>query len=632
MGPRHRSRYEALEHRLCLAIESAVPSVYLDSNTDLMSQSAATAAAADGTSIAVYADRDASTGKGNDVWLRRFLANGSATAVSERVNTTTSGAQMNVDVAVFSATDYAVVWQSENQDGSGWGVYARLHNSGGWSNEILVNQTTAGAQVSPKIAMNSAAGFVVTWVGRDDNGGNGEIYARRFNASAGAATNEMLVSSGGSFGHTSPDVAINGGVAVVVWVASDLNDSAQTDISFRRLNATTLSALATAGTANTVITGDQAAPSITSLAALNDFAVVWSDTSVGSEAAIFGRRLDDAAATSFAQIQISQDSDGNRSRPQISSAGSTTVIGWTQQVVGSSAASTVVRAFDGNLNATTNEVATSDGVSARTLQGLAVTGNGRFREASTLGEFTGYGIASAAGFNNVLLLSGTSGNDTIVAYDLNGSTVRASVNGVSLNYVRNAYSNLRVDLGAGNDTLIANDASFAASVDGGAGNDTITATSAGDTLAGDDGDDWIYCGPGSDYAIGNSGIDRVWGEDGDDTLTGGAGKDTMWGGFGKDRLSGSGSPDCLFGEDDDDRLYGELGDDRCDGGGGKDRLYGDDGNDLLVGNASNDRIYAGAGNDTLNGGKGNDYLEGDDGIDTVLAKEPGDTLVEIEVS
>ena len=635
MGLRNRCRYESLEHRLCLAIESAAPSVYLDSNTDLMSQSAATAGAADGTSVSVYSDRDANTGKGNDIWLRRFLANGSAAAVSERVNTTTSGAQMNVDVAAISATDYAVVWQSENQDGSSWGIYARVHNFQGWSSEFLVNQTTAGAQVSPAIAV-VAGDYGITWVGRDDNGGNGLIYTRRFNDSGAPGGPELVVSASGNVASTSPDIAGASnsitGHTIITWVSVDLANASQTDVAYRFYDADLTAPTGAAGVVNTTIAGDQAEPSVAAVSGnVTDFVVVFSDTASGGDATISARRLSTTSA-SYPQIQISQDTEGNRSRPKISSMGSTTVIGWTQQVVGASSASTVVRAYDYALNATTNERATSDGVNARTLQGLAVTGNGRYREAITLGEFTGYGIASVAGFNNVLALNGTSGNDSIVVYDLDATTIRASVNRVSINYVRNAYANIHIDLRAGNDVVIANDASFAASINGGDGNDTITATSANDTIAGDDGDDWIYAGNGSDYAIGNSGVDRMWGEDGDDTLTGSAGKDTIHGGFGKDRVSGSGSPDILYGDDGDDRVYGEDGDDRLEGGGGKDRLYGGDGADLLSGNASNDRLYAGDANDTLIGGKGNDFLQGDAGVDSVLDKETGDTLVEVEVS
>lgn len=633
MGLRSRSISESLERRLCLSIESASPSVYLDTDTDLMSQSAATSSAADGTSAVVYSDRNSGTGKGNEVWLRRFLANGTATS-AEQVNTTTAGAQMNVDVAVSSATDYAVVWQSEGQDGSGWGIYARVHNSLGWSPEFRVNGTTAGDQVSPAIAVIPGGDFAVTWVGRDDNSGNGQIYARRFDDTGALPDPERSISPGGAFAVTSPDIASawnnSTGTVAITWVSSDINNAGQTDVAYRQYNPTLSAPLAAATTVNTDTTGDQAEPVIAPVAgSTTDFVVAFSDTASGGDARISYRRMN-TGGTSYTQQEASQDSDGNRNRPRIASAGGITVIGWTQQPAGATYSSTVTRTYTAGLVALSNEVAESDGVNARTLLGLAVTGAATFRELSTLGEFPGYGVASTATYSNVLDVNGTSAADTVVVYDVDASTIRVTVNGASHSYDKRSYDHLHIELGDGNDKLIANDCSFWATVGGGAGNDTLTGTSAGDSLGGGDGDDSITAGLGNDYVMGNGGNDVVFGNDGDDTLVGGAGKDTMYGGEGKDRLSGSGSPDVLQGEGGDDRIYGDAGDDRVDGGGGKDRCYGGDGNDLLVGGSSNDRMYGDVGNDTLNGGTGNDLLDGGAGTDLVVRKEAGDTLISIE--
>ena len=76
-----------------------------------------------------------------------------------RVNTTTAGDQSNVEVAADADGDFVLVWQSDGQDGSGLGVYARRYAASGAAlgGEFLVNTTTAGdawARLEPRCASN----------------------------------------------------------------------------------------------------------------------------------------------------------------------------------------------------------------------------------------------------------------------------------------------------------------------------------------------------------------------------------------------------------------------------------------------------------------------------------------------
>jgi Ca2+-binding RTX toxin-like protein len=151
------------------------------------------------------------------------------------------------------------------------------------------------------------------------------------------------------------------------------------------------------------------------------------------------------------------------------------------------------------------------------------------------------------------------------------------------------------------------------SIDGGAGDDTI--------IGGD--------GTPAMYAFGGDGNDRIEGGSGNDTLSGGAGKNTLSGNDGADRLNGSGGHDQLFGGNGDDRLYGNGGNDTLDGGGGVNRLFGGDGDDQLIGGNSNDKLYGENGNDTLTGKGGSDIEDGGHGTDT--AQQDGtDILTSIE--
>ena len=60
---------------------------------------------------------------------------------------------------------YVVVWSSDGQDASGWGVYAQRFDSSGnaLTGEILVNETEAGNERWARVASDGAGNFVVTW-------------------------------------------------------------------------------------------------------------------------------------------------------------------------------------------------------------------------------------------------------------------------------------------------------------------------------------------------------------------------------------------------------------------------------------------------------------------------------------
>ena len=79
----------------------------------------------------------------------RYLLSAAATVGFEtRVNSTTSSDQANSAVASDPAGDTVIVWQSPDQDGSGFGVYAQRYNAAGvvLGSEFRVNTYTTGVQ------------------------------------------------------------------------------------------------------------------------------------------------------------------------------------------------------------------------------------------------------------------------------------------------------------------------------------------------------------------------------------------------------------------------------------------------------------------------------------------------------
>ena len=187
------------------------------------------------------------------------------------------------------------------------------------------------------------------------------------------------------------------------------------------------------------------------------------------------------------------------------------------------------------------------------------------------------------------------------------------------------WSNVRIEGGAGNDTLAypKNDKGTKL-FDGGAGNDTLTG------------------GLGTDAFFGGAGDDTMLGDDDADIFFGDAGADKMDGGNDKDIVSYAASsagvtvdlsatPDAdgyvtaSGGDAAGDKLkniehvIGSAHNDTLDGGAGEDTLGGGAGNDTIDGGAGNDTLYGGAGNDTIDGGDGDDIIDGGPGNDVIVA-------------
>jgi len=244
---------------------------------------------------------------------------------------------------------------------------------------------------------------------------------------------------------------------------------------------------------------------------------------------------------------------------------------------------TTLAAGSGCTQATANEV-TCAATAARNTAYLG-GGDDTF-VAPADGGWIAYGEAGAdrlTGGTGADTLFGGPGADTIAAGD----------------------GNDRLDGGVGDDAL-----------DGGAGEDLLTYTAATapvkvDLNAGTGGQ------PGEQDAL--TGIEDVTAGG---TLTGDDGPNFLTGGTGDDVLAGNGG---------DDTLVGQAGNDTLDGGAGADRLYGD--TLLDAGAGGNDKVNGGDGaGDLVNGGPGDDVVSGGshlgagDGADQIDGGDGTDTL------
>lgn len=121
-------------------------------------------------------------GSGLGIYGQVFSENGEKIWTEFQVNTYAEMHQQNPQIASLSNGNFVICWESLQQDGFGWGVYAQLFSSEGKEigNEFQVNTWTENGQRNPKVISLSEDRFVVCWESWvQDEVGSG-IFAKIF--------------------------------------------------------------------------------------------------------------------------------------------------------------------------------------------------------------------------------------------------------------------------------------------------------------------------------------------------------------------------------------------------------------------------------------------------------------------
>src|SRR5262249_2854642 len=97
-------------------------------------------------------------------------------------------------IAMQPSGDFVVAWASNNQDGSGYGVYAQRFNAIGvkQGSEFALNNFTTGNQSDVSIAMDSNGGIIAAWDSSGQEGNGYGIYAKQYSDSSTDTTPPIL--------------------------------------------------------------------------------------------------------------------------------------------------------------------------------------------------------------------------------------------------------------------------------------------------------------------------------------------------------------------------------------------------------------------------------------------------------
>ncbi len=227
-----------------------------------------------------------------------------------QVNLTTASNQQAPKVAVAADGHYVVAWQSNNQDGSKFGIYARVYNADGSarSGEIQVNTITLDDQTQPVVAIDSSGRFVVAWQNNDPaRGGTGwDVYARTFDADGTALSTAKRIANTTAADQTAPAVSIDdGGNIVVAWQSQGQDNIDNKEGIYARRYTIALANVGNEFLVNTATADAQTAPAVASNAATGDFVVVWtSKAQDGSGLGVYGQRFTSAGVKAGGEFRV----------------------------------------------------------------------------------------------------------------------------------------------------------------------------------------------------------------------------------------------------------------------------------------------------------------------------------------
>ena len=267
-------------------------------------------------------------GSGNGIFARRFASTGSPLDMTDfQVNTHTTFPQYRSSVGVASSGDFVVTWMSQDQDGSGTGIFARRFDSSGTSldaTEFLVNTYTAAFQGSPSVGVAPSGDFVVAWMSNGQAVPYWGVFARRFSSTGVALdTAEFQVNTSTTYSQVLPSVSVApSGDFVVVW-ESQLQGGSLTEIFARRFASSGVALDTTDFQVNTYTTNSQYRPSV-GVTPSGGFVVAWDG--LGQDVithGIFARRFDSAGlALDATDFRVNKHTTYGPSRPKVGIAGS----------------------------------------------------------------------------------------------------------------------------------------------------------------------------------------------------------------------------------------------------------------------------------------------------------------------
>lgn len=284
-----------------------------------------------GGSFVVAWQSNGQDGSGFGIYAQRYTATGVRLGQEFRVNTTTPSDQSAPSVGALSDGGFVVTWQSNGEDGSGVGIYGQRYSAGATpvGKAFRVNTTTANHQSQPASAGLVGGGFVTTWASNGQDGSGLGIYSQRYASTGAASGPEFRVNSTVTNDQSRPAVAALAGGGFVVTYQSGGQDGSGLGIYGQRYTAMG-ARVGSAFRVNKTTINDQSLPSV---AGLSDggFVVMWqSNGQDGSGLGVYGQRYNSSGGRVGVEFRVNTRTASNQSDPSVAAfADGGFVVTWT---------------------------------------------------------------------------------------------------------------------------------------------------------------------------------------------------------------------------------------------------------------------------------------------------------------
>ncbi|VVP43813.1 hypothetical protein PS880_04987 [Pseudomonas fluorescens] len=216
--PQDGSRYGVYQQRYAVSGADIGIETQVNTTTALDQVMPAVVALADGGWVVTWMsmEQDGSVG---GIYEQRYAASGADVGIETQVNTTTADDQNNPAITSLADNGWVVTWDSIGQDGSGFGVYQQRYVASGAKVgvETQVNTTTAGDQYYPAITVLADNGWLVTWESNGQDGRGFGVFEQRYAASGVKVGIETQVTTTNVYEGTTAVAALADGGWVVTW-------------------------------------------------------------------------------------------------------------------------------------------------------------------------------------------------------------------------------------------------------------------------------------------------------------------------------------------------------------------------------------------------------------------------------
>lgn len=348
---------------------------------------------------------DLQDGSSYGVYGQRYAPSGAAVGSEFRINTATQDTQDGPMAAAFSDGGFVVIWNSNLQDGGGFGVYGQRYDANGATvgSEFRVNTTTEYSQFISSVAALSGDGFVVTWTSVSQGATSWDVYGQRYDANGAAAGAEFRINTTTeNVQYQSSVTALSGGGFVASWTSGDVD---QNGIFAQRYDANG-AVVGSEFRINTTTVEGQSDPSITAMSD-GGFLVTWTSAyQDGDSNGVYGQRYDADGAANGSEFRVNTttvDNQWHSSADALAEGGF--VVTWSSNLQDGSSYGVYGQRFDNSGDPTGKlQVNAPDGVRGVTLIG----GDGSEFISGNLGDNI------IIGGKNADILQGSDGRNTFV--------------------------------------------------------------------------------------------------------------------------------------------------------------------------------------------------------------------------